>query len=119
MYQQSIFSTKGNTFDSFKLNAPQKSTFLKLVFNAIHREALTDKDKPFRIAQLGWQTNVATAIRCCGDRHTITWRPPYDNVATATRHQFLHGEIYLQTSSQRQTARPFNHRVAIFIAIKS
>ena len=84
MYQQSIFSTKGNTFDSFKLNAPQKSTFLKLVFNAIHREALTDKDKPFRIAQLGWQTNVATAIRCCGDRHTITWRPPYDNVATAT-----------------------------------
>ena len=70
MYQQSIFSTKGNTFDSFKLNA-------------IHREALTDKDKPFRIAQLGGQTNVATAIRHCGDRHTITWRPPYDNVATA------------------------------------
>ena len=74
MYQQSIFSTKGNTFDSFKLNAPQKSTFLKLVFNAIHRE-------------VGWQTNVATAIRCCGDRHTITWRPPYDNVATATLHR--------------------------------
>ena len=45
MYQQSIFSTKGNTFDSFKLNAPQKSTFLKLVFNAIHQESLTDKDK--------------------------------------------------------------------------
>ena len=50
MYQQSIFSTKGNTFDSFKLNAPQKSAFLKLVFNAIHQESLTDKDKPFRIA---------------------------------------------------------------------
>ena len=87
MYQQSIFSTKGNTFDSFKLNAPQKSTFLKLVFNAIHQESLTDKDKPFRIAQLGWQTNVATAIRCCGDRHTMLWRPPYDNVATATLHR--------------------------------
>lgn len=88
MYQQSFFSTKGNTFDSFKLNAPQKSAFLKLVFNAIHREALTDKDKPFRIAQLGGgQTNVATAIRHCGDRHTITWRPPYNNVATATLHR--------------------------------
>ena len=84
MYQQSFFSTKGNTFDSFKLNAPQKSTFLKLVFNAIHQESLTDKDKPFRIAQLGWQTNVATAIRCCGDRHTITWRPPHYIVAKAT-----------------------------------
>ena len=85
MYQQSIFSTKGNTFDSFKPNAQQKSTFLKLVFNAIHREALTDKDKPFRIAQLGWQTNAATAIRHCGDRHTTLWRLPYDTVATAIR----------------------------------
>ena len=87
MYQQSIFSTKGNTFDSFKLNAPQNSTFLKLVFNAIHQESLTDKDKPFRIAQLGWQTNVATAIRCCGDRHTITWRPPRNHAANATQHR--------------------------------
>lgn len=80
MYQQSIFSTKGNTFDSFKLNAPQKSAFLKLVFNAIHREALTDKDKPFRIAQLGGANK-------CGDCHTTLWRPPYDNVATATLHR--------------------------------
>ncbi len=76
MYQQSIFSTKGNTFDSFKLNAPQNSTFLKLVFNAIHQESLTDKDKPFRIA------GVANK---CGDCHTMLWRPPYDNVATATQ----------------------------------
>lgn len=30
MYQQSIFSTKGNTFDSFKLNAPQKSAFFEI-----------------------------------------------------------------------------------------
>ena len=57
MYQQSIFSTKGNTFDSFKPNAQQKSTFLKLVFNAIHQE---------------W-----------GGKQM--WRPPYDAVATAIR----------------------------------
>lgn len=67
MYQQSNFSTKGNTFDSFKPNATQKPAFLKLVFsswpNAIHREVVTVEGKPFRIAQLGGQTNVATATR--------------------------------------------------------